>query len=149
MWSVVWSENITVHPILRILKWALCHVISIVSIFRCCVMKHHYVMSKISSVFHSQNPINPVSFSPYGTFLLTLLARIRTAAKLYHLNTSLYWQRCRVTSVFLQRIFHQDVAELSEPGLGRLETSSEPGGFWCLNRAVAHFPAWESFPLCF
>lgn len=106
--GVVWK-----HPcasLLTILKLGLCHVISIVSIFRCCVMKHHYVMSKISSVFHSQSPINPVSFSPYGTVLLALLARIRTAASLYYLNTSLYWQRCQLISVLLQSTFHQDVA---------------------------------------
>lgn len=107
---LVWSENIAVHPLLTIRKSELRHVISIVSIFKCCVMKHHYVISKISSVFHSQSPINPVSFSPYATLLLALLARIRTAALLYYLNTPLYWQRWRLLSVFLGSTFHQDVA---------------------------------------
>lgn len=47
---LLWSEDITVRPAL-ILKSGLCHVICIVSIFRFWVMKHHYVMSKISCVF--------------------------------------------------------------------------------------------------
>lgn len=71
LWSKQWlvcSENITVHPILTTLKLGLCHVISIVSIFGCCVMKHHYVMAKISSVFCSQSPINPVFLSIWYRF---------------------------------------------------------------------------------
>lgn len=65
---LVCSENIAVHPVLTTLKLGLCHVISIVSIFGCCVTKHHYVMSKISSVFCSQSPINPVFLSIWYCF---------------------------------------------------------------------------------
>lgn len=112
--GVVWKHRCASRTVITILKLASCHVISIVSIFRCCIMKHRYVMSKISSAFHSQSPINKVSFSPYGTVLLTLLARIRTAAIFYYLNCSLYWQRCQVISVFLQSTFQQDVLTLTE-----------------------------------
>lgn len=102
------------HPAWITSEWASCHVISIVSIFRCHVMKRHYVMSKISSAFCSQSRINPVYFSPYGTILLTRLARIRTAAILYYPSTSLNCQRYQVISLSLQSTFHQDVFTLTE-----------------------------------